>query len=268
MSYRNFTNEAEEGPDPSTSCVSAPAPSITPSITPSSTPSITPYPTFTKASLKSPVSDTNSPARRQDSLQVALGLVKRKEVVYIGSALTSLVLISVALFYLSQGGTQAGAPVLATTTAGPSQALGPPVLLYSEASFKYYKVPVVPGVRLIEGRVADTCDNHSMRAVCSGPSSCKYSNTSRCMVTPLSTNCNNPMFSLSKILCSGQKPRNCAAFEGVFSYMKSWYGGECGSVGTDWCANGDDYQSGTTQAGPGHELEEVETYYAYCAKQI
>ena len=29
------------------------------------------------------------------------------------------------------------------------------------------------------------------------------------------------------------------------------YGGECGSVGSDWCANGDDHMSGTTQAGPG-----------------
>ena len=72
----------------------------------------------------------------------------------------------------------------------------------------------------------------------------------RCIVTPLSTNCNNPMYPLSKVdeksefknnivnhptfwhdivkipskvICSGSKPRNCPQFEGVFSYMKNWY---------------------------------------------
>ena len=34
---------------------------------------------------------------------MALGLVRRREAVYIGTALASLALISVALFYLSQG---------------------------------------------------------------------------------------------------------------------------------------------------------------------
>ena len=29
------------------------------------------------------------------------------------------------------------------------------------------------------------------------------------------------------------------------------YGGECGRVGYDWCANGDDFVAGTLQAGPG-----------------
>ena len=29
------------------------------------------------------------------------------------------------------------------------------------------------------------------------------------------------------------------------------YGGECGRVGFDWCANGDDFVAGTLQAGPG-----------------
>ena len=39
--------------------------------------------------------------------------------------------------------------------------------------------------------------------------------------------------------------------------MKNWYGGACGSVGSDWCANGNDFVSGTD----GNR----ETFYAYCA---
>jgi len=51
--------------------------------------------------------------------------------------------------------------------------------------------------------------------------------------------------------------------------MKNWYGGECGRVGSDWCANGDDFVAGTTEVSPGQEeLAEPETYYGYCAKLI
>ena len=50
--------------------------------------------------------------------------------------------------------------------------------------------------------------------------------------------------------------------------MKNWYGGECGSVGTDWCANGDDFVSGTDEASPGRTQTGRETYYAYCAKPV
>lgn len=152
-----------------------------------------------------------------------------------------------------------------STTAAPL----PPVLLHKEEEYEYYKVPVASGTRLTGGKVALTCDSVGMRAICSGPSSCKYSDTSKCIVTPLSTNCNNPMYPLSKVICSGSKPRNCPQFEGVFSYMKNWYGGECGRVGSDWCANGDDFVAGTTEVSPGQEeLAEPETYYGYCAKLI
>ena len=33
--------------------------------------------------------------------------------------------------------------------------------------------------------------------------------------------------------------------------LNSRYGGECGRVGSDWCANGDDFVAGTTEASPG-----------------
>ena len=47
--------------------------------------------------------------------------------------------------------------------------------------------------------------------------------------------------------------------------MKNWYGGECGSVGSDWCANGDDHVVGSLEAGPGHTQANIEPYYGYCA---
>ena len=63
-----------------------------------------------------------------------------------------------------------------------------------------------------------------MKAVCSGPDqSCKYNYPGKCVETPLSKNCNNPMYPLSKILCNGKKPRNCDQLEGVFSFMNNWY---------------------------------------------
>ena len=76
------------------------------------------------------------------------------------------------------------------TTRSPSQSK---VLLYTARGYKYYKVPVRNGTRLEEGRVAEACAEAGLEAVCSGPASCKYSDTDKCHVTPLSTNCNNPM---------------------------------------------------------------------------
>ena len=43
------------------------------------------------------------------------------------------------------------------------------------------------------------------------------------------------------------------------------YGGECGRVGYDWCANGDDHVVGSLEAGPGHTQANIEPYYGYCA---
>ena len=46
--------------------------------------------------------------------------------------------------------------------------------------------------------------------------------------------------------------------------MAGWYGGECGRVGYDWCANGDDFVAGTAETSPGRVQNKVEAYYAYC----
>ena len=72
--------------------------------------------------------------------------------------------------------------------------------LVSLLSFKFqvsimylHQVIVDNGTRLTEGKVSETCEAAGMRAVCSGPSSCKYTNVAKCVITPLSSNCNNPM---------------------------------------------------------------------------
>ena len=92
-----------------------------------------------------------------------------------------------------------------------------------------------------------------MEAVCSGPSGCSYTSSS-CIITPLSTNCENPLKPLSQALCgSGSKPTTCSDTDGMFNYMNAWGGGACGAVGTKWCADGKEYISGGT------------VYTAYCA---
>ena len=53
---------------------------------------------------------------------------------------------------------------------------------------------VKPGVRLVEGAVSQTCAEAGLKAVCSGPVGCEYTDTEKCLVTPLSsTSCGNPM---------------------------------------------------------------------------
>ena len=47
-----------------------------------------------------------------------------------------------------------------------------------------------------------------------------------------------------KICDENTKPKNCPQFDGMFNYMKGW-SGESGSVGTDYCAYGTSFVSGT-----------------------
>ena len=188
-------------------------------------------------------------------------LMKKEGYWFIAMVLTFL-LLGCIIFYMNH---TTGGPKYSTTPTLPPVTITKE-LLYTAQGYKYYKVSVRNGTRLTEGQVSNTCEGVGMRAVCSGDTNCKYS-SNRCLVTPLSTNCNNPMYPLSKILCSGSKPRNCDQFEGVFSYMSGWYGGECGRVGYDWCANGDDFVAGTVETSPGRVQKKVEAYYAYCAKE-
>ena len=66
-------------------------------------------------------------------------------------------------------------------------------LSYQVSIIYLHQVAVDNGTRLTEGKVSETCEAAGMRAVCSGPSSCKYTNVAKCVITPLSSNCNNPM---------------------------------------------------------------------------
>ena len=69
------------------------------------------------------------------------------------------------------------------------------VLLYFDPVHwvQYYKVPVRKGVKLVEGAVADTCEEEGMRAVCLGDTDCPYTDTTKCDVTRLSSDCEFPM---------------------------------------------------------------------------
>merc|ERR1719410_1273331 len=55
--------------------------------------------------------------------------------------------------------------------------------LLVDQEYEYYKVAVPTGVRLVEGAVADVCEDAGMKAVCRGKSPCKYG-SGRCVVTP------------------------------------------------------------------------------------
>ena len=90
-------------------------------------------------------------------------------------------------------GRRATTTTTTTTTPGTTRTSESAVLLYTDRGYEYYKVPVPHGSRMREGRVSETCARAGLRAVCSGPVSCKYTDPTKCLVTPLSTNCNNPM---------------------------------------------------------------------------
>jgi len=133
--------------------------------------------------------------------------------------------------------------------------------LYSDNEYDYYKVPVSNGTTLVEGTVPYTCEKVGMKAVCNGPATgCVRVDLEKCVVTPLSSPCFNPMYPLSKILCDGKKPHQCSQLEGVFSYMKD-YVSECGAVDGNYCARGADFTSGETIKG------RKRIYYGYCAKR-
>jgi len=127
--------------------------------------------------------------------------------------------------------------------------------IYEDDSFEYCKVGVKPGTTLTNGKVAETCREVGMEAVCSGDEKCKYYSQD-CMVTSLSTKCFAPLYSLSKKVCNGRSPKDCPALQGVFSHMKGLSGGECGVVENTWCAKG----KAVTATSP-------RQYFAYCARK-
>jgi hypothetical protein len=127
------------------------------------------------------------------------------------------------------------------------------VLLYKSGYYDYYKVPVACGNYLTEGVVADTCKAAGMEAVCSGSSACGYS-SNICLVTPLSSDCNNPFRPLSIKMCNTPDPRQCKELDGVYSYMNNYYYGAAGVSGSSWWAYGYTAMSGNNPL------------YAYCVQ--
>jgi len=133
--------------------------------------------------------------------------------------------------------------------------------LHSDNEYDYYKVPVSNGTSLLEGTVPYTCEKVGMKAVCSGPEGCMYNNKETCVVTPLSSDCYNPLYPLSKTLCDGKSPSRCKTIEGVFNYMFNWLNHECGLVDGSLCNTQKTYTSGEMRKG------RKRTYYGYCAKR-
>ena len=60
-------------------------------------------------------------------------------------------------------------------------------ILYTDASYQYYKVTVDIGTRMTAGKVPETCEEAGLKAVCPGPKGCNYNDESKCVVTPLSS---------------------------------------------------------------------------------
>ena len=77
-------------------------------------------------------------------------------------------------------------------------------LLYTDSQFEYYKITVAKGTRMVEGKVAETCEKagHGLKAVCVADKAhdikCNFNDKTKCVITPLSGWCNgggsNPMW--------------------------------------------------------------------------
>jgi len=131
-------------------------------------------------------------------------------------------------------------------------------MLHASNGYGIYMVPVGDGLMLTSTTVVATCRLAQMEAVCSGPSSCQYTDTSKCLVLPLENDCFGGMDGVSRAICNGASPSSCPQIDGLFNYMKDWQtDSACGVVSGGWCVKGKDYQS--TDGKP---------LYAYCAKRI
>ena len=107
--------------------------------------------------------------------------------------------------------------------------------MLQHGGFTYFKVPASPGV-VWHGAVADSCENVGARAWCSGPPCTCQLSSGRCIHTPLSVDCKNPMLPLSKLVCNSKPNYNCSALNGVFThYDDNNY--DCGNVNGKWCTN-------------------------------
>ena len=104
---------------------------------------------------------------------------------------------------------------------------------------------------MVNGTVTDTCERIGMKAVCDGPPGCKYKSP-HCSVTPLSLDCGNAMYPISKLICNGETPYKCQVLDGVFGDMHNYYGSELG------------YVDGKGAMGKDFVSKKENPYFAYC----
>ena len=129
-------------------------------------------------------------------------------------------------------------------------------MLLSIKGITYFKVPIPKGIRINTRVVEDTCEKVGLRAVCPGPDAGCKMNSKRCLVTGLSSQCANPLYPLSILLCTGQTPYRCDETEGMFISMTNrLYGAACGAVKGSYCNFYAKYVSGAPKV-----------LFAYCAK--
>ena len=76
---------------------------------------------------------------------------------------------------------------------------GRSIKLHSDSTFDYYKVEVEAGVKMVEGATSIACERLAMRAVCVGPSGCRWNDESKCQVTPVSAKCDYAMQGISQV---------------------------------------------------------------------
>jgi len=109
----------------------------------------------------------------------------------------------------------------------------PGQLLLQHGGFTYFKVPSSSST-MRHGDVADACERVGAKAWCSGPLGKCLPSVGRCVQTPLSVDCRNPMMPVSKLVCNRKPIYKCSSFHGVFThYNNNNY--DCGNVNGKWC---------------------------------
>ena len=109
-------------------------------------------------------------------------------------------------------------------------------IFYEDSGYKYYKVSVPEGkvFPLTTGFIADTCESVGLKAMCHGSPTCRNTDTSRCVNTPMSVDCGWPMAAFSTIFCSTRDPFNCDQTKGLCVEFVHGMGDACASYQGRW----------------------------------
>ena len=132
-----------------------------------------------------------------------------------------------------------------------------PMLLHTDNNYVYYKIPVPASSKMLSSLILSICTKNGMLAECPHGD---YADKS-CVHASNKLNMNLwPAHALTKILCSSDDLRSCAATLNMFWYMKaSWNSGSaCGTtIKGGHCSSGKDYTS------------TIDTqYFAACVKPV